>query len=190
VALLLPLACGGGDQDGSTTVAVTSQVKTERPELAFFTTAPTRGLATYDLGTADDRGKHLQVVTGESIPGTVFPQLFSAVSWSPDGKRVTFAGVEGRQTDEHDEPTDIYAVNANGTETDQITEVGDAYAPLWSPDGKTIVFTRTSGGEGAPIRGSLWSVGIAGSGLAEIAAADDWEAFTTGSFTATVRSWS
>jgi dipeptidyl aminopeptidase/acylaminoacyl peptidase len=184
MALLLALGCGGGDRDDSTSLAPVSQVKTARPELAFFTARPTHALAIYDLGAADDRGDHLRVVTGESIPGTVFPQLFTGVSWSPDGRRVAFAGVKGRQTDEHNEPTDIYAIDADGSDTEQITDIGDAYGPLWSPDRKTIVFTRRSDGEGDPIRGSLWSVGVDGSGLAEIAAADDWETFTAGSFTA------
>jgi dipeptidyl aminopeptidase/acylaminoacyl peptidase len=184
VALLLALGCGGGDRDDSTSIAAGSQVETARPELAFFTVRPTHALAIYDLAIADDRGDHLRVVTGESIPGTVFPQLFTGVSWSPDGRRVAFAGVKGRQTDEHNEPTDIYAIDADGSDTEQITDIGDAYGPLWSPDGQTIVFTRRSGGEGDPIRGSLWSVGVDGSGLVEIAAADDWETLAAGSFTA------
>jgi Tol biopolymer transport system component len=187
IAITLALAtfagagCGGGNQGGSTSTAPTSQVTTTRPELAFFTT---HGNSIYDLGIADDRGQHLNVVTGQSIPGTVFPQLFTGVSWSPDGERIAFAGVKGRQTDEHDEPTDIYSINADGSDTEQITDVGDAYGALWSPDGKTIVYTRVSGGEGDPTRGSLWSVGSDGSGLGEIAAADDWEAFTAGAFRA------
>jgi Tol biopolymer transport system component len=182
MALLVPLGCGGGDRDDSTSLAPASQVKTARPELAFFTVRPTHALAIYDLGTADDRGDHLRVVTGESIPGTVFPQLFTGVSWSPDGRRVAFAGVKGRQTDEHNEPTDVYTIDADGSDTEQITDIGDAYGPLWSSDGKTIVFTRR-GGEDEPLRGALWSVGVDGSGLAEIAPADDWEAYSAGSFT-------
>ena len=178
---LLPLGCSSNDHDGSTTVAVAAQVKTPRPELAFFTT---HGNSTYDLGIADDRGQHLRVVAGQSIPGTVFPQLFTGVSWSPDGERIAFAGVKGRQTDEHDEPTDIYSINADGSDTQQITDIGDAYGPLWTPDRKTIVFTRVGGGEGDPIQGSLWSVGVDGSELTEIAEADASEAYTAGSFTA------
>jgi Tol biopolymer transport system component len=181
VALLAPLGCGG-DQGDSTDVAPAPQVNTARPELAFFTAHPTHALAIYDLGTADDRGDHLRVVTGESIPGTVFPQLFTGVSWSPDGRRVAFAGVKGRQTDEHDEPTDVYTIDADGSDTKQITDIGNAHGPLWSPDGETIVFTRV-GGKDEPLRGALWSVGVDGSGLAEVTAADDWEAYTAGSFT-------
>jgi dipeptidyl aminopeptidase/acylaminoacyl peptidase len=141
--------CGGADQSRSASVSSAGpapRIHTARPELAFFTTHPTHGLADYDLGVADDRGDHLRVLTGESIPGTVFPQLFTAVSWSPDGERLAFGGVKRQQTDEHHEPTDIYAITADRSDTEQVTEVGDASGPLCSPGGKTIVFTRVSGG--------------------------------------------
>lgn len=146
------------------------------PELAFWTNG-------YDVGSADDQGEHGQTVVGESIESEVFPQLFSSVSWSPDGELIAFAGVEGEQTDEHDEPTDIYSVRPNGSNIEQITGVGDAGGPLWSPDGKRIVFTRVAyPDEGGTLKGRLWSINADGSGLTEIAEASAWETFTAGSF--------
>jgi len=160
--------------------ASVSQSETRRPELAFFTT---HGNAIYELGIADDRGSRLRIVSGESKPGKVFPQLFTSVSWSPSGERIAFAGVSGSQTDEHDEPTDVYAVDADGSDTSQVSHVGDARGPLWSPDGKTIAFTRMSTSEGQPLRDSLWSTGIDGEDLTELVKAADWETYTAGSFT-------
>jgi dipeptidyl aminopeptidase/acylaminoacyl peptidase len=178
-ALLGPLGCGGGDQNEPARVDFKSRIKTERPELAYFTT---HGSAIYDLGVADDRGDHRRVLTGESIEGSVFPQLFTRVSWSPDGTRLAFAGVRGEQTDEHREPTDIYTIKADGSDVKRITKVGDAGGPLWSPNGTTIFFTRTAGGRGEPTRGSFWSVEANGARLKEIAQADDWEIYAAGSF--------
>jgi Tol biopolymer transport system component len=55
-------------------------------------------------------------------------------SWSPDGRRLAFSGNIGGITD-------LYIVNADGTELRRLTSdrFGDLQ-PQWSPDGKTIVF--------------------------------------------------
>lgn len=180
VGALALAGCLHGDKGDSSERQPVTPSRTVRPELAFFTT---RGGGIYDLGVADDRGRSRDVLTGESRPGTVFPQLFTRLSWSPDGQQISFAGVQGPQTDAHDEPTDIYRIDADGSNVDQITDVGDARDPLWSPDGETIVFTRTSLGDSEPPRGHLWSVKIDGSGLTEIVEAEGWEIYTAGSFT-------
>jgi Tol biopolymer transport system component len=174
-ALALVAGCDNEDR-ASSSPSEAQRVVTDRPELAFWTNG-------YAVGLSDDRGQRFQEVIGESPNGTVFPQLFSGVTWSPDGGHIAFAGVAGEQTDEHDEPTDIYSIAPDGTGLEKVTEVGDAGGPLWAPDGASIVFTRTSFPEGGPIRASLWSINLGDSEPTEIAEADDWTTFTAGSFT-------
>jgi TolB protein len=55
--------------------------------------------------------------------------------WSPTGSRIVFSAVV-------DNRRDIYVVNADGTNLQQITETKDfdEWAPAWSPDGTQIVF--------------------------------------------------
>jgi Tol biopolymer transport system component len=182
LALLALPGCGSGEQTGSpsiTTASSAPRIHTARPELAFFTT---HGSAIYDLGDADDRGQHPRVLAGESVPHSVTPQLFTQVSWSPDAERLAFGGGAGQQQGTIGQVSNIYSIKADGSDLKRVTDVGDAASPLWSPDGKTIIFTRMSGGEGQPIKGSLWSIGVDGSDLTQIAEASDWETYAAGSF--------
>ncbi len=152
-------------------------VKTPRPELAFFTA---HGSAVYDLGISDDRGRSKRL-TGESSTGGINPALFTSVSWSPDGRRLAFAGGPGSQSGGLTDRTNIYTIDAGGSNARRITNVGDAAIPVLSPDGRTIAFTRLSHA-GRRFSGSLWSVGTDGSAPTQIAAAANLEILTAGSF--------
>ena len=60
-------------------------------------------------------------------------------SWSPDGHRLVFSG-------DHGGITDLYTVNADGSDLRQLTS--DKYAdlqPQWSPDGSTLAFATDRG---------------------------------------------
>ena len=50
--------------------------------------------------------------------------------WSPDGSRIVFARGSG-----------LNVMNADGTDSRQLTSGGWAKEPAWSPDGSTIVYT-------------------------------------------------
>jgi Tol biopolymer transport system component len=60
-------------------------------------------------------------------------------SWSPDGSRLVFTGLEGGVSD-------LYVIDRDGTGLKRLTN--DRYAqrdPVWSPDGKRIAFTTDFG---------------------------------------------
>jgi TolB protein len=61
-------------------------------------------------------------------------------AWSPDGTKIAFASArEGT--------LDIYVMNADGTNTTQLTSSPDNdQRPTWSPDGKRIAFASDAGG--------------------------------------------
>src|SRR5690606_15711847 len=60
-------------------------------------------------------------------------------SWSPDGRRLMFSGLDGGIGD-------LFIINADGTGLQRLTN--DRYAefhPVWSPDGSTIAFATDRG---------------------------------------------
>jgi Tol biopolymer transport system component len=62
-------------------------------------------------------------------------------TFSPDGKKIVFSGLDGGISD-------LFTVNLDGTELRRLTN--DKYAdlhPVWSPDGKTIAFVTDRGPE-------------------------------------------
>jgi sugar lactone lactonase YvrE len=56
-----------------------------------------------------------------------------APAWSPDGSAIAF-------TDTRNGPQEIYAMDPDGTNVRQLTQVPFAADPSWSPDGKRIAF--------------------------------------------------
>lgn len=177
------VGCGDDDSASSTDPLPT----TPRPELAFFTThnepdAKTYGGALYDIGVADDEGNGFRALSGESVPDSIVPNLFTSVSWDPDGSRLAFGGGTGEQQGGVDDEYDIYLVDADGANLERVTELDDAGDPLFSPDGETIVFSRVSFGEDEPPQANLWSVKADGSELTELTEAEPWRMDGAGSF--------
>lgn len=179
------LLFGCGNDGGGAQVA--SLPSTARPELAFFTTHNERegesyGEGLYDIAVADDEGNGFRALSGESVPDTIVPNLFTSVSWDPDGGRLAFGGGTGEQQGGVDDEYDIYLVDADGSNLERVTELDDAGDPLFSPDGETIVFSRVSFGEDEPPQANLWSVKADGSELTELTQAEPWRMDGAGSF--------
>jgi Tol biopolymer transport system component len=175
------LSCGGDGGDKGDVVGTLPS--SERPEIAFFTTHPEHSEGIYDLAISDAEGNRMNVLTGGSIEGSVWPQLFTRVSWSPDGERIAFAGGPGPLDATVEDQIDIYVMQADGSQDEQLTELGDAADPVWSPDGDTIVFTRLRSPEGEPFRADLWSIDVDGGEPTRLTEATDWQVDRPGSFT-------
>ena len=66
--------------------------------------------------------------------------FYAAPAWSPDGRKITFAG-------ERDGNSEIYLMNADGSGQRNLT-LNLAYdaGPGWSPDGRKITFVSNRDG--------------------------------------------
>ena len=84
---------------------------------------------------ADGSGARRITDGGPDVDGTDL-----GPAWSPDGSRIAFAR-EGRPAKAATGNTDIYVVNADGTDVVRLTDDPMMeYAPTWSPDGSRIAF--------------------------------------------------
>ncbi len=84
---------------------------------------------------ADGTGLRRITDGGPDVDGTDL-----APAWSPDGSRIAFAR-EGRPAKAATGNTDIYVVNADGTDLVRLADDPMMeYAPTWSPDGSRIAF--------------------------------------------------
>ena len=67
-------------------------------------------------------------------------------SWSPDGRRIAFVSIRDSDRSSFPPNSDIYSVNADGTELTRLTDNDMVNgAPAWSPDGRRIVFSSSRG---------------------------------------------
>jgi Tol biopolymer transport system component len=100
---------------------------------------------------ADGTGARRITDGGPDVDGTDL-----GPAWSPDGSRIAFAR-EGRPAKAATGNTDIYVVNADGTDVVRLTDDPMMeYAPTWSPDGSRIAFAAydmaSGGNPPSPLR--------------------------------------
>jgi WD40-like Beta Propeller Repeat len=111
---------------------------------------------------ADGTGARRITDGGPDIDGTDL-----GPAWSPDGSRIAFAR-EGRPAKAATGNTDIYVVNADGTDVVRLTDDPMMeYAPTWSPDGSRIAFEAydlaSGGNPPSPLR--LYVMNADGTGM-------------------------
>ncbi|MCB2203784.1 BamA/TamA family outer membrane protein [bacterium] len=106
---------------------------------------------------------HLYDVDAERLLGTLrFDDLvmINSPSWSPDGKRVLFAGLSTAGQ------YDLYVADPARGSLDRLTDdFYDDRDPAWSPDGDRVVFTSDRGPEGRRGARDLYLLDMDGGGI-------------------------
>lgn len=85
-------------------------------------------------GTAPDIDVYLHDANGQVVRRlTELPNFDYQPRWSPDGQRIAFAGVRGRQQQ-------VFTMRADGSDVKELTTGSQNSEPAWSPDGRMIAF--------------------------------------------------
>ena len=85
-------------------------------------------------------------------------------AWSPDGRKLAFER-RGLEVDARSNETDIFVMNADGTDPHPLTSDGASSRPSFSPDGRKIAFLRRVGEQN-----QIFVMNAGGSGATQITA--------------------
>lgn len=103
-------------------------------------------------GTRSAHGRNGVFVTDGNTRRLLISDQHGSASdpaWSPDGREIAFDDtMHGASDGEGGQTSDIFLINADGTNLRQITfdPRRDDFAPHWSPDGQELGFTVTTPG--------------------------------------------
>jgi Tol biopolymer transport system component len=97
------------------------------------------------------------------IPGLSETAIGEA-AWSPDGSRLALVAGPARHVHARAGDGDLYVVNSDGSDLQQLTSHANSSSPTWSPNGRRLAFVRNQGAE-------LVAMRVDGSGARVIASA-------------------
>ena len=99
--------------------------------------------------------------------------------WMPDGREIVYAGESSRDADGREQPSELWAVNAESGQRRRITGT-DAIQPRVSPDGRFVAFwalpVDASGRQFTSAERDIWAQPLAGGPRVRITATEsmDW----------------
>lgn len=151
---------GGGreiyvmNEDGTGAHRVTSTDPTPPPGVGNYTSMATQPTFSPD-GTKiafvdsspDLTNSDVYVINADGtnrVRLTNTPDSETSPSWNPDGTRLAFARnaqATGTGSSVENHHSDIYVMDANGSNVTKIVDVADDVDPSWSPDGTRIAFS-------------------------------------------------
>jgi Tol biopolymer transport system component len=95
----------------------------------------TRIVFDHDASGFENKGIFSMKPDGSDVRQLTSGHYDKQPTWSPDGKRVAFVRGNAGQTE-------LFVVNADGSETEQITSgIKSVSDPTWSPDGNSLAFS-------------------------------------------------
>ena len=89
--------------------------------------------------------------------------------FSPDGSRLVFSRSINDPSGHVGDTSEVWMVNADGTDLHRLTGLSQSYSARWSPDGSHLLFTSSP-----PVTGSassdvgLWTIDADGTGLTRV----------------------